>query len=132
MALIYNGILCNTLEELETQIVSLTEEQKNFIRNDFNGISNAPNSGIQPVTNQQLRQALILTSIQTNNPNIHPNVITAFIDSLPEPNRSLAKNYWEYSNEMQRDNELVQSLGPSLGLTTTDLDNLWAFARTLK
>jgi hypothetical protein len=132
MALIYNGIICNTIEELETQIASLTEQQKNYIRNDFNGVQNSTNSILQPVTNQQLRQALILMSIQMNNSSIHPTAISSFLETLPEPNKSLAKNYWEYSNEMQRDNALVQSLGPSLGLSSTDLDNIWAYARTLK
>ena len=40
MALIYNGILISTIEALEIEISSLSEDQKLFIRNDFNGISN--------------------------------------------------------------------------------------------
>lgn len=128
----YNGTLCTTIEQLESLISSLPEEQKQMMRNDFNGVPNTIQTTLTPVTNQQLRQALILTSIQTNNPNLHPTAITTFIESLPEPNKSLAKNYWEYSNEMQRDNSLVMSLGPSLGLTSEDIDNLWVFAKTLK
>lgn len=40
MALIYNSVLCNTLAELDAQITSLPAEQKTFLRNDFNGVSN--------------------------------------------------------------------------------------------
>ena len=36
----YNGTLCTTLEQLEELIVDLAEDQKQFLRNDFNGVSN--------------------------------------------------------------------------------------------
>lgn len=86
---------------------------------------------IQPVTNQQLRSALVMTSYSQNKPNLHPEAIRAFIDTLPEPNRSMALQQWEYSNEMLRNNPLVNSLAGALGLTAQDLDNLWNYARTL-
>lgn len=40
MAIIYNGIKCETIEHLEELIVELSEEQKLMLRNDFNGIPN--------------------------------------------------------------------------------------------
>lgn len=40
MAIIYNGIKCETVEHLEELIVDLSEEQKVMLRNDFNGIPN--------------------------------------------------------------------------------------------
>jgi len=40
MAIIYNGIKCETVEHLEELIVDLSEEQKLMLRNDFNGIPN--------------------------------------------------------------------------------------------
>lgn len=40
MALIYNEILCTTIEELDALIIGLSEYQKQIIRNDFNGVSN--------------------------------------------------------------------------------------------
>jgi hypothetical protein len=131
MALIYNGVLCNTIDELETQIVLLSEEQKILIRNDFNGISNVVSTTLPTVTNQQLRTALVLMSFQQNKPQLHPEAIRLYIDTLPEPNRSLALQQWEYSNEMLRNNPLVASMAAGLGLTSTDLDNLWLFAKTL-
>lgn len=131
MPLIYNGILCNTIEELELEIVNLTDIQKQYIRNDFNDVANQTFKAIQPVTNQQLRTALVLMSFQQNKPNIHPDAIRAFIETLPEPNRSLALQQWEYSNEMNRNNPLVNSMATGLGLTSADLDAMWLFARTL-
>lgn len=41
MSLIFNGIVCTTIEQLEDLIVDLSEEQKTMTRNDFNGIPNA-------------------------------------------------------------------------------------------
>lgn len=83
------------------------------------------------VTNQQLRQALILKAFQEGHPEFHPDAIRQFILSLPEPTKSLAFNFWEYSNEMFRNNALLNQLSPMLGLTQTDLDNLFIKARTL-
>ena len=40
MSIIVNGIKCNTIEELEVQILVLPEDQKILIRNDFNNVSN--------------------------------------------------------------------------------------------
>jgi hypothetical protein len=129
--MIINGIKCNTIEQLEEQIVSLSESQKQLIRNDFNNVTNEVQTTIPPVTNQQLRTALVLSSFQQNKPELHPEAIKAYIDTLPEPNRSLALQQWEYSNEMLRNNPLVASMAAGLGLTSTDLDNLWLFAKTL-
>lgn len=131
MTIIINGIKCETIEQVEEQIVSLSEEQKNIIRNDFNGVENQTSAVIAPVTNQQLRTALVLMSFQQNKPQIHPDAIKEFIETLPEPNRSLAIQQWEYSNEMLRNNPLVNSMASGLGLTQQDLDNIWIYARTL-
>lgn len=86
---------------------------------------------IAPVTNQQLRTALVMISYQQNKPNIHPDAIRAFIEQLPEPNRSLALQQWEYSNEMLRNNPMVNSLAGALGLSSSDLDGIWLYAATL-
>jgi hypothetical protein len=129
--MIINEVMCTTIEEVEAQIVDLSEDQKQNIRNDFNGVTNTPILTIQSVTNQQLRTALVLMSFQQNKPNLHPDAIKAFIETLPEPNRSLAMQQWEYSNEMLRNNPLVNAMAPGLGLTQQDLDDVWIYARTL-
>ena len=121
------------LESLGFTVVS-DEDYDSYLQSQSTVISNwqsTQGNTIQPVTNQQLRTALVLTSFQQNKPNLHPEAIKAFIETLPEPNRSLALQQWEYSNEMLRSNPLVNSMASSLGLTATDLDNLWNYARTL-
>lgn len=132
MSIIYNEILCTTIEQLELQIESLTEDQKQILRNDFNGIGNIYQNAFTktPVTNRQIREALILFSIQFNNILFHPSSISQVILTLPEPNKSIALNYWEYSNEFYRDNPLIAQLAPMLNLTTIQLDQLWDLAKT--
>lgn len=124
MALIYNGIKCNTIEELEVIIADLSEDQKALLRNDFNGIPNAVVLGINSVTPRQMRIALVMSGISLS-------TIDAMIDTLPEPNKSVARITWEYSVEFQRNNPLLTSMAPALGLTSTQVDQLFALAATL-
>lgn len=51
--IIINGIKCRTIDEVEAQIATLTDDQKQVIRNDFNGVSNAPSE--QEEFNQALK-----------------------------------------------------------------------------
>ncbi len=83
------------------------------------------------VTNQQMRQALILKSFNEGKVELHPSAITTFINGLPEPTKSLAVNYWEYSNEMFRNNQMLNQLAPMLGLSSEDLDEIFIRAATL-
>lgn len=53
------------------------------------------------------------------------------IEAMPEPDRSAARIEWDYSNEVQRHNGFVAQLGPVLGLTEAQLDDLFALAATL-
>lgn len=79
---------------------------------------------IMPVSARQIRTALVMSgsSIAT---------IEAALNSLPEPNKSIALIAWEYSNEYYRDNPLIESLAPAMGFTSEELDDLWRLARTL-
>jgi hypothetical protein len=128
-----NGTVYSTIETLDAFLLSVnySENEKQCIRNDFNSVANPIVSSIPAVTNQQLRSALVMMSFQQNRPSIHPDAIRIFIDTLPEPNKSMAIQSWEYSNEMQRSNPLVNGMSTALGLTSQDLDAIWAFARTL-
>tara|TARA_R110000851_G_scaffold160304_3_gene303564 strand:+ start:122 stop:559 length:438 start_codon:yes stop_codon:yes gene_type:complete len=76
------------------------------------------------VTARQMRVAMIMSGISIES-------IEAAIDSLPEPDKSVASVSWKYSYRFHRDNELVVALAPAIGLTEQDLDNLWALAETL-
>jgi hypothetical protein len=54
-----------------------------------------------------------------------------FIETLPEPQRTVAKIEWEYSQEVHRDKELVALLATTLALSSQDLDNLFIAAAAL-
>lgn len=75
------------------------------------------------VTMRQARLALLgagkLADVQTA------------IDALPEPTKTAAMIEWEYSNEVQRHNGLVASLGPALNLTSEQIDTLFIEAAKL-
>ena len=57
--------------------------------------------------------------------------VDAAIDALPEPQKSAAKIEWEYSQEVHRNKEFVQLLAPAIGLSESDLDNLFVEASKL-
>lgn len=84
----------------------------------------APTRVIPDVTPRQFRQALVHTGFDVN-------LILSAINSLPEPMKSIAAIEWEYSVAFQRDNELVNMMGPTLGFTPESLDQLWLLAGTL-
>lgn len=58
-------------------------------------------------------------------------LVEAAIESLPEPPRTAAKIEWEYSQEVHRNKSFVQMLAQGLGLTETELDQLFTVAATL-
>ena len=74
----------------------------------------------QVVTMRQARLALLGVGKLT--------AVEAAINSLPEPSKSAARIEWDYSNEVQRHNGLVPMLGPALGLTTAQIDQLFIAA----
>jgi hypothetical protein len=57
--------------------------------------------------------------------------VDAAIDAMPEPNKTLARIEWEYSNAVQRDNAFVAALGPALGMTDEQIDALFVAASAL-
>lgn len=57
--------------------------------------------------------------------------VDAAIDSLDEPQKTAARIEWDYSQVVERDRELVQILGPILGLSDEALDDLFREAATL-
>ena len=58
-------------------------------------------------------------------------LVDAAIDAQAEPLKSAARIEWEYSNEVQRHNGIVAMMGPALGLTDADIDDLFRIAVTL-
>lgn len=78
----------------------------------------------QTITVRQAREQLIklglITQVQTS------------IDSIVDPmQKAIVQNYWEYSIDFKRDNELLIGLASSLGLTSEDLDTMFIEASKL-
>lgn len=103
--------------------VELTIEATQEIQDAINAVE-PPNPPIPNVTPRQIRQALIISGVDLN-------TIEAAIDSMPEPQRSLARTEWEYSTAFERNRPLVAQVGQLLGWTDTQLDTLWVMAGTL-
>lgn len=75
------------------------------------------------VTMRQARLALLGAGLLTN--------VDAAINAMPEPAKSAARIEWDYSSAVQRHNGFVQQLGPALGLTDAQIDDLFRVAATL-
>lgn len=75
------------------------------------------------VTMRQARMALLQQ-------NKLADVATA-IAAMPDGQREAAEIEWEYGSTVLRLSPLVVSLGPALGLSEDDLDNLFTIAETL-
>ena len=58
-------------------------------------------------------------------------MVAAAIATLPEPQKSAALIEWNYSNELQRNNAFVATLGGALGLTEAQVDQLFIAAAAL-
>ena len=83
-----------------------------------------PPSSIKSVTPRQMRIALVSSGISIE-------TIEGMIDALEEPDKSVTKITWEYSTSFEIDNPVLNGMAPLLGLTSTDVDNLFLLASTL-
>lgn len=77
----------------------------------------------QRVTMRQARLALLGAGLL-------PQVEGA-INALPEPPQTAARIEWDFSSEVFRDREFVNMLGAGLGLTSTQIDQLFITAASL-
>lgn len=75
------------------------------------------------VTMRQARLALLGAGLLDD--------VDAAINAMPSPQKEAARIAWEYSQEVQRHNGVVASLGPLLGLTDAQIDDLFLAAAQL-
>lgn len=75
------------------------------------------------VTARQMKKALAILGKLTG--------IESFIANLSEPNKTLIGIEWRESNEFLRANPILNSMAALMGLSQTDLDNIFKYARTL-
>ena len=75
------------------------------------------------VTMRQARLSLLSTGLLSN--------VASAINALPSPQKEAASIEWEYSQTVERNRGFVVLLGKALGLTETQLDDLFILANTL-
>ena len=76
------------------------------------------------VTMRQGREALIRAGLD--------EAVDAAIDAIPDPvARKIARNAWTMSNNFERHNGFISQLGPAIGLTEDQIDQLFIVADTL-
>ena len=76
------------------------------------------------ITARQLRLQLVLNGFDLN-------TIDLIIDSLPEPNKSIAKVSWEYATTFEREHQMLELIAQQLGITETELDTIFINAEKL-
>lgn len=75
------------------------------------------------VTMRQARLALMASGML--------DAVNAAVDAMEGATGAAARIEWEFSSEVQRNKPLVQSMGAVLGLTESDLDNLFIQAASI-
>lgn len=112
-----NGsIILHTSSELTVEQL-YQAEQALALLSEFNPTS-------QTVSPRQMRVALITNGISLQD-------IEDVLNSLTEPQQSIARVTWEYSIEFNRNNPILTGLAPMLGLTEQQVDDLFILASTL-
>lgn len=59
------------------------------------------------------------------------SLVDAALNSLPSPHKEAAHIEWEYASGVRRDSPLIAQLGPALGLTAEQVDDLFRQGATL-
>lgn len=76
------------------------------------------------ITARQLRLQLVLNGFNLN-------TIDLIIDSLPEPNKSIARVSWEYATTFEREHQMLSLIAQQLGIIETELDTIFINAEKL-
>jgi hypothetical protein len=83
----------------------------------------APKIVPQSVTMRQARLALLGAGLLSQ--------VDAAIESLDDPVKTVAQIEWQFSSSVERNRQLVNVLGPLLGLSEDELDDLFIEAAKL-
>ena len=82
-----------------------------------------PASVPQSVTMRQARQAMLYSGILTQ--------VDALIAAMPGEEGESARIDWNHARDVKRDWPLIAVLGPQLGLTEQQIDDLFIYAATV-
>jgi len=83
----------------------------------------APSSIPQSVTMRQARQAMLYAGILAQ--------VEALIEAMPGEEGESARIDWNHARDVKRDWPLIGALGPQMGLTEQQIDDLFIYAATV-
>lgn len=83
----------------------------------------APDPDVASVTMRQARLALLSIGKLDD--------VESAINALPEPHRASAQIEWGYAASVEKSSPLIQSLAPQIGITESDLTDLFNAAALL-
>ena len=99
---------------IDEDMVDLTEEE----------IASLPKTKIPTISLRQAREALIEKGLFDN--------VESILASVEDPKeKKILTNYWEYSQEFQRDHKLLGLITQALGMTDDEVDEFFLFAYSL-
>jgi len=119
MKVIIDGVEYTDPEAMEAAIAGFDSGLQRVIRADFYR-ENLPRS----VTPRQFRLAMLNAGIPTS-------TVETALQALDEPTRSIALISWEYATEFQRDNPLFDLAEELLGMSASQVDDLFYEAAEL-
>lgn len=80
------------------------------------------------------RQARLVLALAPATDGVSPTLLAqveAVFESLPEPQKTVAKVTWEYNTEVQRNNPLIAQMQAAIGFTAAQIDQLFIQASQL-
>lgn len=107
------------MKMVDGKLVPMTAEEIAQAEADASSPASVP----AQVTMRQARLALLGAGLLTS--------VDAAINAMPEPAKSAARIEWDYSSAVQRHNGFVAQLGPALGLSSAQIDDLFRAASKL-
>lgn len=101
--------------------VQLIDGQPRYV----NELEDAEPEQLPPLSARQLRLGLVSNGISLSQ-------VEATIDAIEnQQDRDVARIEWEYASTFDRHHPLIEQVGGALGLTTEQIDTMWAAALNL-
>ena len=116
-----NEILGGLYFDIENDVITYLVLKKSPEELEAERTSKIPNE----ITPRQFKLALALSGIT-------PEEVETFINTLPMPDNVLAMINWRDAKSFKRNNEMIVSFAPQIGLTETQLDDLFVLGSTFE
>jgi len=104
-----------TDSEVESRIAQYSETVRQIVA--------AADSVPQEIALWQFRSAVAMAGLN--------EAVVAAIAALPEPQKTIATEKWEYSNTVRRSHPMIVTLGAAVGLTPAQIDNIFRTANSI-